>query len=387
MVAGAFGWRETVSLAEDCNANVFWYERAITVGEVRHLNEHQRVNMIPGMHEMAREASLARALNRLRTLYPDEFAFYPQTWTLPAQLGEFRQHCVDRAAAGSTDDIYIAKPSGGCQGAGIYLLRGAHELKAHERLLQHDGGGQGLVVQQYVQEPLLLEDDCKFDMRLYVLVVSLSPLCAYLYRDGLARFATAKYAAPDESNLHNQFMHLTNYSLNKHNVDASSNAASLTASRTPTPPPPAAPPAAAPAADAPAASSSPPPDTAADADAARATGAKSPPADGAEGGGFKRTVSDVLGELVRSGRASEAQCDEMWAEVKAVVSKTLVALAPTVAATYALSADADGGADGGPPRNCFQIIGVDLLLDSSLKPWLLEVHNPRSRATPRSTGS
>ena len=58
-------------------------------------------------------------LNRLRTLYPDEFAFYPRTWTLPAQLGEFRQHCVDRAAAGSTDDVYIAKPSGGCQGAGI----------------------------------------------------------------------------------------------------------------------------------------------------------------------------------------------------------------------------------------------------------------------------
>ena len=122
-MAGAFGWRETVSLAEDCNANVFWYERAITVGEVRHLNEHQRVNMIPGMHEMARKASLARALNRLRTLYPDEFAFYPRTWTLPAQLGEFRQHCVDRAAAGATDDVYIAKPSGGCQGAGIYLLR------------------------------------------------------------------------------------------------------------------------------------------------------------------------------------------------------------------------------------------------------------------------
>ena len=80
------------------------------VGEVRHLNEHQRVNMIPGMHEMARKASLARALNRLRTLYPDEFAFYPQTWTLPAQLGEEQiaaaiASAIDATGAASIKDM------------------------------------------------------------------------------------------------------------------------------------------------------------------------------------------------------------------------------------------------------------------------------------------
>ena len=122
-VAGAFGWRETVTLAEDCNANVFWYERAISVGEVKLLNECQRVNMIPGMHDIgmpahrasnpaavcagcsrldprlrfpraaAKKTSLAKALNRMRTLFPSEFDFYPQTWTLPAQLESFRHHC------------------------------------------------------------------------------------------------------------------------------------------------------------------------------------------------------------------------------------------------------------------------------------------------------
>ena len=46
------GWREAATVAEECNANVFWFERAISVAEVKLLNEKQRVNMIPGMHDV-----------------------------------------------------------------------------------------------------------------------------------------------------------------------------------------------------------------------------------------------------------------------------------------------------------------------------------------------
>ena len=46
-VAASMGWRESTGREEDCQANVFWYERAISVGEVKLLNEMQRVNMIP----------------------------------------------------------------------------------------------------------------------------------------------------------------------------------------------------------------------------------------------------------------------------------------------------------------------------------------------------
>ena len=38
---------------------------------------------------------------------------------------------------------------------------------------------------------------------------------AFIYKDGLARFATEEYEAPVGSNLNNLMMHLTNYAINK----------------------------------------------------------------------------------------------------------------------------------------------------------------------------
>ena len=216
--------------------------------EVKLLNERQRVNMIPGMHQMARKSSLGRALNRMRRIFPDEFGFFPQTWMLPAQYDEFKAHCAMQAAAaratggggaefeeeesgedggglgrgggskkasaraapGPDPATYIVKPSSGCQGTGIYLIRSPDQLHA-----MRDGAA---VVQEYIPSPLLL-GGLKFDFRLYVVVASLSPLVAYLSREGMARFATAAYQQPTDANLTDVFMHLTNYSLNKQNTD------------------------------------------------------------------------------------------------------------------------------------------------------------------------
>ena len=38
-----------------------------------------------------------------------------------------------------------------------------------------------------------------------------------MYYEGLARFATEDYQIPDENNLDNICMHLTNYAINKDN--------------------------------------------------------------------------------------------------------------------------------------------------------------------------
>lgn len=71
---------------------------------------------------------------------------------------------------------------------------------------------------EYIDRPLLI-DGLKFDIRIYVLILSLDPLKVFLYEEGLVRFATIDYQAPSKKNLHETFMHLTNYSLNKRSAN------------------------------------------------------------------------------------------------------------------------------------------------------------------------
>jgi len=71
-----------------------------------------------------------------------------------------------------------------------------------------------LLIQNYILDPFLI-DRLKFDLRLYVLITSASPLKLFLFKDGLVRFASLPYELPSRKNLKKLEMHLTNYSINK----------------------------------------------------------------------------------------------------------------------------------------------------------------------------
>lgn len=75
--------------------------------------------------------------------------------------------------------MYIVKPENGCQGQGIYLTTSLLGLEQE----------RNQVVQEYVGNPMLI-DGLKFDLRIYVLITSVKPLRIYLYKEGMARFAT-----------------------------------------------------------------------------------------------------------------------------------------------------------------------------------------------------
>jgi len=120
---------------------------------------------------------------------------------------EILQNVMSLEKQGGVQKVYIAKPTKGLQGKGIFLFRTFESLLAKKK-------GKEYVVQEYISDPLLIEKK-KFDVRLYVLITCLSPLTAYICNEGMCRLCTSEYQKPSKTNMKNSFVHLTNYSLNK----------------------------------------------------------------------------------------------------------------------------------------------------------------------------
>ncbi|XP_029814616.1 guanosine-3',5'-bis(diphosphate) 3'-pyrophosphohydrolase MESH1 [Manacus vitellinus] len=165
------------------------------------MKRFQKINHFPGMIELCRKDLLARNLNRMLRLFPEEYNIFPRTWCLPADYGDFHAYRSMRKTR-----TFICKPDNSCQGKGIFITHHPEEIKHGERM----------ICQQYISEPFLI-DGFKFDMRIYVLVTSCDPLRVFLYKEGLARFATMRYIDRSSRNLGDICMHLTNYAINKHN--------------------------------------------------------------------------------------------------------------------------------------------------------------------------
>ena len=54
------------------------------------------------------------------------------------------------------------------------------------------------LISEYIAKPHLI-NGYKYDLRLYVLVTSFDPLKVYIYKEGLARFATQNYSTKNDS--------------------------------------------------------------------------------------------------------------------------------------------------------------------------------------------
>ncbi|XP_054030303.1 tubulin polyglutamylase TTLL11 [Dryobates pubescens] len=170
-----------------------------------------QVNKFPGMTEMVRKITLSRAVRTMQDLFPLEYDFYPRSWILPEELPLFVAEVrMMKDSDPSWKPTFIVKPDGGCQGDGIYLIKDPSDIRLTGSIQSRPA-----VVQEYICKPLLV-DKLKFDIRLYVLLKSLEPLEIYIAKDGLSRFCTEPYQEPTLKNLHQVFMHLTNYSLNIH---------------------------------------------------------------------------------------------------------------------------------------------------------------------------
>ncbi|KAG8547187.1 hypothetical protein GDO81_028888 [Engystomops pustulosus] len=173
------------------------------------IRDYQKLNHFPGSFQIGRKDRLWRNLSKMQARHGrKEFNFFPQSFVLPQDFKLLKKAWEE----GRGRQKWIVKPPASARGMGIQVIHKWSQLPKKRPLL----------VQRYLHKPYLIGGS-KFDLRIYVYVTSYDPLRVYVFTDGLVRFASCKYSSSMKS-LSNKFMHLTNYSVNKKNVDYKANA-------------------------------------------------------------------------------------------------------------------------------------------------------------------
>ncbi|XP_015274875.1 PREDICTED: tubulin polyglutamylase TTLL7 [Gekko japonicus] len=291
---------------DDESANLIWSDSAVQQEKIAELRNYQRINHFPGMGEICRKDFLARNMTKMIKSQPQEYSFIPRTWIFPAEYTQF-QNYVKELKRKRRQKTFIVKPANGAMGHGISLIRNGEKLHSQEHL----------IVQEYLEKPFLIEG-YKFDLRVYILVTSCDPLKIFLYHDGLVRMGTEKYHTPSDSNLSQLYMHLTNYSVNKHNERFDR--------------------------------------------------------DETEDKGSKRSIKWFTEFL----QTNQLDVSKFWNDISELVVKTLIVAEPHVLHAYRMCRP---GQSPGSDSVCFEVLGFDILLDRKLKPWLLEINRAPSFGT------
>ncbi|XP_072393958.1 tubulin monoglutamylase TTLL4-like isoform X1 [Diabrotica undecimpunctata] len=259
------------------------------------LKETQKLNHFPGTFQLGRKDRLWRNFQRMMSKFgAKEFGFLPHTYILPQELKLLKQ-CWEYKN-GNGGEMWIIKPPASARGVGIKVINKWSQLPKKS----------SLIVQKYISNPYLINGS-KFDLRLYVLVTSFNPLIIYMYKEGLARFASAKYSS-DTKDLKDRYMHLTNYSINKFSSQYTANE---------------------------------------DANACQ---------------GHKWTISKLMEYL----QGYNVDTKALWRNLQQLVIKTIIACESPVVQLCEENINSR--------YNCYELFGIDILLDDKLRPWLLEVN-------------
>ncbi|KAF7636885.1 Thioredoxin domain-containing protein [Meloidogyne graminicola] len=180
----------------------FWFGywgRHLKSVQYQTLKPCQKVNHFPGAFHLGRKDRLwLHLFDMMQRFSNDEFCIMPYTYILPKDTKRLRVYLSMKAIR-----HVILKPPASARGTGINIVSRYNMVPEKT----------SLVAQHYIESPFLINDS-KFDLRVYVYVTSYDPLRIYIYKEGLVRFASVSYN-PEITSYTNQFMHLTNYSINK----------------------------------------------------------------------------------------------------------------------------------------------------------------------------
>jgi tubulin polyglutamylase TTLL9 len=176
------GWKE---VGEDETWDFVWADRdwVYSVFDKVHLEHWQRLNHFRNGKELCRKDLMAKNIKKKRRALEKEgkydeaatYDFIPTTFMLPREYSMFVEKFKE------VGGVWIMKPCGSAQGKGIFLFTRLSEISEWRTDFKSIKNGkeekdiEAYVVQRYLLHPLLIGGK-KFDMRMYCLVSSFSPL-------------------------------------------------------------------------------------------------------------------------------------------------------------------------------------------------------------------
>ena len=212
-------WKETEGDDFDFNWSEKNYFSSDSEVPFHSLTPSQHVNHFPNNYELTRKDMMYKNLKFYKKSLEREkkfdeakkYDFFPLTFHMPSEFTMFVEEYKH-----SPGTMWIMKPAGKAQGRGIFLVTSLNQLYKWRNSLkggEENSVDETYVCQKYIYNPLLIGGK-KFDMRVYALVTSYSPLTIYLYRTGFCRFTSVKYSLNIEDLSNNQ-IHLTNVAVQK----------------------------------------------------------------------------------------------------------------------------------------------------------------------------
>lgn len=181
-------WKEQHLKDKVKDQDIYWLAGTDFAHHLELIKEHDVIfNRLPGVEAGSNKKIFSQIFQQLQRTHPDEFDFIPRTFVMPKEAKEASEYMEAHPRK-----TFICKPQEGSEGCGIVL---AKKFKDIPKFAME----QDYIVQEYLSSPLLLNRK-KFDLRVYILVLSLgsagenpSPVVCWLADEGLARFCTEDY--------------------------------------------------------------------------------------------------------------------------------------------------------------------------------------------------
>lgn len=232
---------------------------------LKKINFRQKFCRFPITDYLFNKKSLYSNYSKMKYKYPDEYNFMVETYILPEQIDDFEQVFNDNIEQ-KKRNLWIVKPQNLHRGKNIKIVDKINDViekievneeivrdikfdeknnvknnknnkkskkknnknkkvkdleknkveqkKEYVKKITKISKNGNVIVSKYI-EPSIINNK-KYDLKIMCLITSYDPLMIYLYDDGIVRFSTENYSE-DKSKLTNNYIHLTNASVNENN--------------------------------------------------------------------------------------------------------------------------------------------------------------------------